>query len=409
MKGFAVPIALAALAIPSAVNAQTIIDALVGGMPLADLRLRYENIDQSNKPQTAEAATLRARLGYQTGSDLGLSGLVEVDLVKRLGPEHFNDSLNGLTQYPAIPDPEMVALNRLQLAYTARLFADPGAMPDFRLTLGRQRIQLGDQRFIGNAGWRQHEQTYDAITAAEGPFEDATFTYAYVLRVNRIFGPRSPVGTFNSHSHLLNAVYTGIPHLKLEGYAYLLDFVQAPTLSTASFGVRGESSLPAGPVTINLNGAIARQEDYARNPLSIDLGYYQVEGGAAYDGFSGAVGYEVLEGNGTIGFQTPLASLHLFQGWAESFVVNPPNGVEDLYVKANYGVPVPLIERVTASVIYHDFSAERVRASYGNEWDARLEAQIDRRLVLDADYADFDGKGAFADKKGFWLYATWRY
>ncbi len=220
-------------------RAQSFVDALAGGTPLADLRLRYEEIDQSNKAKTAEATTLRARLGYQSDAYLGFAGLVEVDIVQHFGPEHFNDTTNGLTQYPAIPDPDMVALNRLQLAYSTRLFADADAMPDFTLPFGRQGIQFGDQRFIGNAGWRQHEQTYDAISAVDTPLKDLTFSYVYVARVNRIFGPTSENGTFDSHSHLFNAVYAGIPNVKLESYAYLLDFRQAPALSTASYGLRG--------------------------------------------------------------------------------------------------------------------------------------------------------------------------
>ena len=409
MKG-RLPVAAILLMAATGARAQDVVDALIDGTPLADLRLRYETIDQSNKTKTAEATTLRARVGYQTGSYFGFSALAEADFVQHFGPEHFNNTINRLTQYPAIPDPDLAALNRLQLTYVAHFAADADAMPDFKLIVGRQRIQFGDQRFIGNAGWRQHEQTYDAITAVETPVKDVTFTYAYVARINRVFGPESEAGTFDSHSHLLNLGYTGIQHLKLETYAYLLDLRQAPTLSTATYGARAESSFPIGQATLTLNAAVARQEDYGRNPLKVDLDYYQLEGGATYEGFTGSVGYEVLAGNGTIGFQTPLASLHLFQGWAESFVVDPPNGVEDLYVKANYGLPAaPLAQRVSASVIYHDFRAEHVPLDYGNEWDARLEAQIDRRLVLDADYGDFNGKGAIPDKKGFWLYATWRY
>src|SRR5258706_245747 len=298
----------AALTAATSAGAQTFIDALTNGAPLADVRLRYENIEQSNKPKTAEATTLRARLGYQSGEYLGFTGLAEADIVQHIGRRHFNDTINGLTAYPAIPDPEMVALNRLQLAYSARLFAGTDVMPDFKLILGRQRISFGDAGFIGNAGWRQHEQ------------------------------------------------------------------------------------------------------DYGRNPRSVDLGYYLLEGGVGYDGFTGLVGYEGLQGNGAIGFQTPLASLHLFQGWAETFVTNPPNGIEDIYVKASYGVPVPpLVQRLSVTGIYHDYSAEHVRLDYGNEWDAQLEPQIDRRLVLAAAYANFNGKGAFPDKKAFWLYATYRY
>lgn len=401
----------AALTAATSAGAQTFIDALTNGAPLADVRLRYENIEQSNKPKTAEATTLRARLGYQSGEYLGFTGLAEADIVQHIGPRHFNDTINGLTAYPAIPDPDMVALNRLQLAYSARLFAGTEVMPDFKLILGRQRISFGDARFIGNAGWRQHEQTYDAISAADAPSKDVTFSYAYVARVNRIFGPESPIGTFNSHSHLINLVYTGVSHLKIESYAYLLDLVQAPALSTATYGARGEASFPLGSATtLNINAAAAHQQDYGRNPRSVDLGYYLLEGGVGYDGFTGLVGYEGLQGNGAIGFQTPLASLHLFQGWAETFVTNPPNGIEDIYVKASYGVPVPpLVQRLSVTGIYHDYSAEHVRLDYGNEWDAQLEAQIDRRLVLDAAYANFNGKGAFPDKKAFWLYATYRY
>jgi hypothetical protein len=97
------------------------------------LRLRYETIDQSNKTKTAEATTLRARLGYQTGSYFGFSALAEADFVQHFGPEHFNNTINGLTQYPAIPDPDMASLNRLQLAYATHVAADADAMPNFKL------------------------------------------------------------------------------------------------------------------------------------------------------------------------------------------------------------------------------------------------------------------------------------
>ena len=52
---------------------------------------------------------------------------------------------------------------------------------------------------------------------------------------------------------------------------------------------------------------------------------------------TGLAGYEVLQGNGAIGFQTPLANLHPFQGWAEVFLTKPPNGLKDAYFKGGYG------------------------------------------------------------------------
>ena len=394
--------------------AENLTDAIAGGMPMIDLRLRLEDLDQANKPKQAVATTLRARLGYQTGEFMGFSALAEFDVVQHIGPKHFNDSINGLTAYPTIADPDMVALNRLQLGYGLHLAnraASSGA-PDLRFTLGRQRIIFGDGRFIGNADWRQHEQTFDALSVVDTSIPATTLSYSYVTRVNRVFGPKSSVGSFDSHSHLFNAVYGGVlPVLKLEAYAYLVDLRQAPMLSTATYGLRGEGIFDLGSrLTARLNGAYAYQSDYANNPLRIDLSYYLAETGLFYQGFIGLVGYEVLQGNGTMGLQTPLANLHPFQGWAETFLTKPPNGLKDFYVRGGYGFAAsPLFAKASAALIYHDFSAEHVTADYGREWDAQLEGQVDSHFVIDAAYADYAGAGPFPDKRVLWLYATYRY
>ncbi len=389
---------------------ETLIGAIDAGMPIIDLRVRLENVNQANKPKTAVATTIRARLGYQTGDFRGFSGLVEFDFVQQVGAKHFSDTINGRTAYPTIADPDMVALNRLQLGYGMRL--GNTAAPDLRLTVGRQRIMFGDGRFIGNADWRQHEQTFDALSVINTSIPTATLSYSYVTRVNRVFGPNSSIGSYDSHSHLFNAVYGGLhPALKLEAYAYLLSLRQAPTLSTATYGLRGEGSFDLGSgFTARLNGAYARQDDYAENPLQIGLSYYLAEVGLGYRGFTGLLGYEVLQGNGTIGYQTPLANLHPFQGWAETFLTKPPNGLKDSYVKGGYSFAAsPLFAKVTASLAYHEFSAENVNDNYGREWDALLEGQINSHFVVDAAYADYASAGPFPDKKVFWLYATYRY
>ena len=47
-------------------------------------------------------------------------------------------------------------------------------------------------------------------------------------------------------------------------------------------------------------------------------------------------GIEYLEGNGTIGFSTPLATLHKFQGFADVFLTTPASGITDAYGKLGY-------------------------------------------------------------------------
>ena len=393
----------------------TLTDAIRGGTPLIDLRLRYENVDQENKPRNASATTLRARLGYQTGQYLGFSALAEFDFLQHLGPEHFFNSFEGGSSalYPTIADPDMVALNRLQLTYGARLTDTANNAPDLRFNLGRQRIIFSDQRFVGNVGWRQHEQTFDGISVINTSLPATTVTYAYITRVNRVFGPEAPNGTFDSHSHLINAVYGGLmPHLRLEGYSYLLDLRQSPTLSTATYGLRADGTIALGSSGLSATyiAAFARQHDHAKNPLPISLNYYLGEAGLGFRGVTGSVGYEVLEGNGTIGFSTPLATLHIFQGWADVFLTTPANGIKDLYVKGGYGFAAnPIFTRVTATVWYHDFSAERVSGNYGHEWDAQIEAAVDANVTVGVKYAAFQGSQAYPDKNIGWVYVGYRY
>jgi hypothetical protein len=227
-----------------------------------------------------------------------------------------------------------------------------------------------------------------------------------------MFGPDSPSGTFDSNSHLLNAVYDGLlPALKVESYAYLLDLEQAPTLSTATFGIRGEGMLQLGSgFAARLNGAFAHQEDRADNPLSISLWYQLAEAGLGFGEFSAFLGREAFEGNGTIGFQTPLASPHAFQGWAEVFVTKPADGLIDLYAKAAYGFPsLERLGKFTASLAYHDFAAQRTGAGLGNEWDAALEARLDEHFTYGSSLALYEGGGPYPSKHVFWLYATYVY
>ena len=398
-------------------------DAFDSGKPIIDLRLRYETVDQSNRTDDANALTLRARLGYQSGSYHGFSALADFDFVQHLGGHAYCDTVSDCalaTKYPVVPDPDLTALNRLQLGYAFALAA-PGTN-DTTITAGRQRIAFSDQRFVGNVAWRQHEQTFDAISVVNTSLPKTTLTYAYIGQVNRVFGERSVTqsGYFDSHSHLVNAVYSGLlPYLRLEAYAYLLDLRQAPALSTSTYGLRGEGRYEIAPgLVATLNAAYARQSDHAKNPFSIGLDYWSIEGGASYRGFSLGLGDEAMRGDGAVGFSTPLATLHAFDGWADVFLTTPVNGIDDFYGKAGYSfAAAPLFANVSASVIYHDFSAEHITADYGNEWDAIVEARLDDNVTFGVKYAGYrSGKdlpiGAQAvrfDKTIAWVYAMYRY
>lgn len=410
----------------------TLVSAIAQGRPVIDLRARFETVTDASKTVDANANTIRARLGYDTGSWNNFQLGVDFDQIWTVGGATYNSTRNGKTAFPIIADPSMTALNRLTLTYASGF--------DTKFTIGRQRILIGNQRFVGNSGWRQHEQTFDSLSAVNTSITGLTFTYAYLYRVNRIGGPAVPVPSntsaaatgqanyFKSNSHVMDAAYTGVDNLHLEAYAFLLD-LSAPgfattvaqqtataRLSTATYGGRADYSFPLiEHVTGRLTGEFAHQTNYANNPLSISLNYWLGEASASYGGATGLIGYEVLEGDGTIGFATPLATLHAFNGWADMFLTTPANGLKDLYFKASYALPADFIamKSLTGVVTYHDFATDHLGAGIGAEWDASLELAVDASASVLAKYAAYQGSGVafggFPDKSIFWLQLAYKY
>lgn len=391
----------------------SLVEALEQGTPLVDLRLRYEGVSDDNcaacAGKDASAKTLRARLGYETGDWHGFSALAEFDQIWSLGPQDYNSQSNGRTIYPVVADPTLTALNRLQLKYTSDY--------DTTITAGRQEIILGDARFVGNVGFRQHEQTFDGITMVNTSLPDTTLTYSWIGGVNRVFGPDShsgaAIGHYISDSHLMNAAYNGIPGLKIEAYTYLLDLKEAPTASTATYGAHVQWNIPlfAG-LAAQATGAFAYQNGYAQNPNHVALDYWKLEGLLQYAGFSGGVGYEAMGGNGTVGFATPLATLHSFDGWADLFLTTPKNGIDDLYAQMSYAWPNAFgIATLSPQIIYHSFTSDRLDTGIGSEWDLALNAAFTKQFSLNASYAAYAGDGlsagGFKDKTITWLTASY--
>lgn len=165
--------------------ADTVKGALTGGKVDVDLRYRYEYVDQENFVLDAKASTLRLRLGYTTGLYYGLFVMAEFNGIWVVGSEQYNSTANGLTQYPVVADPEGDELNQGYLGYR------PLDMMTFKL--GRQRIKLDNDRWVGNVGWRQNEQVYDALLGSTSlGLEGLTARYGYLRKVHRIFGNQGP-------------------------------------------------------------------------------------------------------------------------------------------------------------------------------------------------------------------------
>jgi hypothetical protein len=154
--------------------------AVSDGKASLDFRYRFENVDQDGIKKDATANTLRSRITLETAPLSGFSALIEMDDVTAIGSDDYNSTSNGKTQYPVIADPEGTDINQGYFKYAGEEFAG---------ILGRQRINHGNQRFIGGVSWRQNEQTYDSLRGTWSPIEILKLDLSYVNNVSRIFGP----------------------------------------------------------------------------------------------------------------------------------------------------------------------------------------------------------------------------
>jgi hypothetical protein len=89
-------------------------DFLAGWTPIADLRLRFEDVNQAPLQDPAKAVTLRARLGFQTAQVWSTALLAEGNFLIPLDDHYRPDpAVASAVQYPVVADPRDHELNRL--------------------------------------------------------------------------------------------------------------------------------------------------------------------------------------------------------------------------------------------------------------------------------------------------------
>ncbi|QFU74297.1 hypothetical protein EY643_00785 [Halioglobus maricola] len=361
-----------------------------------NFRYRYEYVDQDGIDRNAKASTLRSRLTFTSAAYKGFSFLTEFDDVTAIGDDDYNSTANGNTQYPVVADPEGTEVNQAWAKYSFDKAS--GAY-------GRQRILHGSQRFIGGVGWRQNEQTYDGFRALYKS-DAITLDYAYVYNINRIFGPDDgPVQPANHHgeNHFVRGDWKIADSHTLTGFYYGLeidednDYAAGKTVGNSSDTYGLEYAGTFGPV--GLKGAWATQSDAGDSPLDYDADYYMLEGSFGFSGVKATLGYEVLGAGDGVGFKTPYATLHKFQGWADKFLITPGDGIEDMYVGlAGKLGPVKL------AGIYHDFAAEDSSDDYGSEIDLVATWAYDKNWSFQLKYASFSSDSdAYADTDKAWM------
>jgi len=367
--------------------------------PLIDMRLRYEGVDQTGFANDADALTMRVRAGGDLRVAPATRIIVEAEAVLGIVND-YNSTTNGNLLYPVIPDPQNIEINRLQIQNKS--------IAGTTLTAGRQRINLDDQRFVGAVAFRQSEQTFDAARVEIVPVKNLRIDLTYAWKDNTVFGIDSAIAHINGDNAFVNIAYV-TPIGTLTGFGYWVD-QDAPAraqFSSVTYGARF-----AGKYAFNKTASAsyalsyAHQQDAFGNPFNYDADYYLADGALAFGGFGAGIGYEVLgasSGKAFTAFQTPLATLHKFQGWADKFLTTPGNGVRDLYGSAGYTAKsVGPFASVGALAVYHDFKSDRAGLHYGREVDLQLLAKF-QKYVFTLAYADYNADSFATDTKKLWV------
>ncbi|MDX8379508.1 MAG: hypothetical protein R8K48_05620 [Gallionella sp.] len=395
-------IAFAALAIAQqATAADSFTDALTGGKTSVNMRIRYEGVQQGNAALNATAATARLRLGYETAKFNGFSARVEAATVKDMGNQRYNSKANGMTTYSVIADPQATYVNQAYLAYTG--------ITGTTLKWGRQRLILDNARFIGNVGWRQNEQTFNAFTAVNKSLPDTKITLGYITNVHRIFTNKAlatagaAAGNHKMKSPIINVNYKGLPFGELVGYGYFLDY-STPSAnfgnSSKTYGLRFKGNTALSGNKFLYTAEYAVQSNYKSNPKTFNTHYALLELGMSNKIGIFKAGYEVLGSNGTQAFSTPLATLHAFNGWADMFLATPATGLKDAYVSAG-----TTLAGVKLAAIYHDFTADSGSAKYGKELDFLAVKKIDKNYLVGFKYGNFTSRNvAYVNTRKLWLW-----
>ncbi|MDY7097702.1 MAG: alginate export family protein [Pseudomonadota bacterium] len=359
--------------------------------PILDARLRLETADQSTQADTATSVTVRARAGAELKIS-GFSIIAEGEFTGAL-EDDYNDTIpgNGIEPFPVIADPESAELNRLSIGYKAENF---GAI------LGRQRIIHEDARFIGNVGWRQNEQTFDAVraTADLGPVE---IDQTYAIGQRTIFGSKSPNQEFEG-DFIFTKLAADIKPVRIAAYRYEYDYDTRIAFSSQTYGATISGSVPTGPVKLGFKGSYASQSDTGLNPTDYSADYFLAEGSVSYAGFTLRAQYEELgSDNGIAAFQTPLATAHKFNGYADLFLVTPATGLRDSNVRLSKKFAVEgLPSGINVQLTYHEFDSDFGGLDYGTEFDAVVSAKFGPVAVL-AKYGNYQTQGFGPDTTRF--------
>lgn len=390
-------VALNSFAVTTSAQASGLAEAITSGTPSINLRARYEGVTQDGK-QDAAAITERLLVGYKTGSFNGFTAFVEMsdnaaigsrkDYFVPLGPDAGGDSAKAV-----VLDPAITQLNQAYIQY-----ASDGSS----ITAGKQRI-IFDNRFLGNVGWRQTEQIYTGLSAKSKMIPSVNLDYAYISKVS------NPVGVeLKMNSHAIQLKSDPMSFGVITGYGYFLDYDLAAKADSQTIGARlqGKSAI-SDSLKLHYHVEYASQSDYA-DSKNIGGNYTRAEVALQTSFAKFLLGQEALGGDGSSSFQTPLGTVHLFNGWADMFIGpvggTPANGLID-----NYLTVAGKAMGLKLAGTYHQFSAQKGGDQYGTEYDLLMAKKFSKTVMAGIKYASYTADTHLKDTSKLWIWGQLKF
>lgn len=385
---------LAALGSTFTARSDALSEALKSGSVSADFRLRYEDVEQDNPLKDASALTLRSQVGYTTGSLGNFSATVEFEDVRIVGGhDSYSVPPAGFKpgEYSVIADPETTELDQGFVQYQDNYLT---------VKLGRQIITYDGHRFVGHVGWRQDRQTFDALRVDLKPAKGTTLSYSYIDQRNGIF---AEVADMYARDHLFNASMA-TPIGNLAAYAYLLELDEGSDNALDTYGLSLTGSATAAGVKW-LYALEYAYQDSERGVVKNHAEYQLAELGLELGGVTAKIGQEVLgSDDGSLGFSTPLATLHKFNGWADIFLATPAVGLVDSYVSLG-----GMLVGGKWTVVYHGFTADEDTPAFddlGSELDISYARKFAKHYSAGIKYAAYSADDFAVDTDKLWVWVA---
>ncbi|MCP1726486.1 hypothetical protein J2T60_000451 [Natronospira proteinivora] len=346
----------------------------------ADLRVRVETLSQDGFDLGSTANTMRLRLGGTTPRVAGFDAGIAFQTNQVLDDIRYADSTGAQPNRPVIRDPADTGVSEGWGRYVT-------AGDGFEVKVGRQALRHDNQRFVGSSSFRQLEQTYNAAAFRFGTGETWQLDAQHLSQGITPLGPNNPdrsLGKMDVGATLLD-FSRQIGDSQLGLYAHHVDF-DDQRVSHQNLGLRLHGRLP-WTERFDYRLELAEQSDLRGTGPEDGLGYYHLKLGQSLDDWRWYAGQERLEGDGELGYQTPLGSTHEFNGWVDRFLTIPSLGLVDNYA----GVVVSRWGWDFESRM-HQFRVENGSGGYGEELGIRAGRSLGDNLRVDIGYSRYFGE-----------------